>query len=286
VEGVVTQDIDRRAVSGDEFRRLHSSPDLLILTNAWDAISARLLVSLGARAVATSSAAVAWSHGYPDGSALPVPLLIATLRDIARVVSLPITADIEGGYSDDPRVVGETVGTLIDVGVVGINLEDGSGPPDLLRAKIHAAREAADRTGVPIFVNARTDVFLHKITCGADALGEATTRANGYAEAGADGVFVPGVTDVRAIETLAKGIPRPLNVMARPGLPPGRDLQRVGVRRLSAAAWPARVALRAFRESAAAFLATGESDLLAGASGTSVHYNALLSDADGHSASR
>jgi 2-methylisocitrate lyase-like PEP mutase family enzyme len=282
----MTQDIDRRAVSAAEFRQLHVSPDLLILTNVWDAISARLLVSLGATAVATSSAAVAWSHGYPDGNALPVPLLIATVRDIARVVSLPITADIEGGYSDDPHVVGETIGTLINVGVVGINLEDGSGPPDLLRAKIHAARQAADRTGVPIFVNARTDVFLHKTTSGADALAEVVTRANGYAEAGADGIFVPGVTDVRAIERLAKEIPRPLNVMARPGLPPGRDLQRLGVRRLSAAAWLARVALHAFSESAAAFLATGESDLLAGASGPSMDYNALLSDVDVNSASR
>jgi 2-methylisocitrate lyase-like PEP mutase family enzyme len=101
-------------------------------------------------------------------------------------------------------------------------------------------------TGVPIFVNARTDVFLHKTTSGADGLAEVVTRANSYAEAGADGILVPDVTDVQAIERLAKEIPLPLNVMARPGLPLGRDLQHLGVRRLSAAAWLARVALRAF----------------------------------------
>jgi 2-methylisocitrate lyase-like PEP mutase family enzyme len=273
----VEQNGDKRVAAADEFGRLHDGPELLILGNVWDAASARVLVSQGAKAIATSSAAVAWSHGYPDGNALPVPLLLATLREIARVVTVPITADIEGGYSDDPRTVGETVSALIDVGAVGINLEDGAASPDLLRAKIQAARQAADRSGVLLFVNARTDVFLRKQTCGSDAIAEVIARAGGYIEAGANGIFVPGVTDARAIETLAREIPRPLNVMARPGLPLAADLKRLGVRRLSAAAWLARVSLRALRESAATFLATGDSDLLAGASGLTVDYNALFS---------
>jgi 2-methylisocitrate lyase-like PEP mutase family enzyme len=269
---------ERRGAAAQEFRRLHIGPELLIIANAWDAASASILASVGAKAIATSSAAVAWSHGYPDGNRLPVPLLLATLRDIARVVTLPVTADIEGGYSDDPQTVGDMVSALIDVGVVGINLEDGTGSSTLLCAKIQAARQAAARSGVALFVNARTDVFLRKATCGWDAIGEAVIRANSYAEAGADGAFVPGVTNPGAIERLAKEITVPLNVMARPGLPPARDLQRLGVRRLSAAAWLARAGLRSVRESAATFLATGDSDLLAGASGVFVDYNTLFEE--------
>ena len=266
----------RSVASAELFRRLHSGPDLLVLTNAWDGVSATVMVGLGAKAVATSSAAVAWSHGHPDGNALPVPLLTATLRDIARVVSVPITADIEAGYSDDPRTVGDTVGALIDVGVVGINIEDGAGTPDLLCRKIELARRAADRSGVPLFVNARTDVILRRLVGEHEVIAEAISRAARYTEAGADGIFVPGVIDAAAIETLATEITRPLNVMARPGLPSAGELHRLGVRRLSAAAWLARVALKAMREAAATFLATGDSDLLAEASGPVVDYNSIF----------
>jgi len=278
---MLMQDERARSVASAElFRSLHSGPDLLVLTNAWDGVSAAVMVGLGAKAVATSSAAVAWSHGHPDGNALPVPLLIATLRDIARVVSVPITADIEAGYSDDPRTVGDTVGALIDVGVVGINIEDGAGTPDLLCRKIELARRAADRRGVPLFINARTDVILRRLVGGDDVIAEAISRAARYTAAGADGIFVPAVTGAAAIETMARGITRPLNVMARPGLPAARELHRLGVRRLSAAAWLARVGLKATREAASTFLATGDSDLLAEASGPMVDYNALFPSAD------
>jgi 2-methylisocitrate lyase-like PEP mutase family enzyme len=269
-------DAQQQIAGAELFRALHSGPDLLVLTNAWDAVSARVVMDLGAKAVATSSAAVAWSHGYPDGNALPVPLLLSTLADIVRVASVPITADIEAGYSDDPRAVGDTVGAVIDVGVVGINLEDGRGSPDLLCAKVEAARQAAVRHGVPLFINARTDVFLRPAIPGHDPIVEAISRADRYAAAGADGIFVPGITDAAGIETLARDIKRPLNVMARPGLPLARELQRLGVRRLSAATWLARAALRAVREAGATFLATGNSDVLAGASGDRVDYNDLL----------
>lgn len=222
---------DSHPGAAQEFRRLHAGPDLLILCNTWGADSAHVSVSVGAKAVATSSAAIAWSHGYRDGDALPVDLLLATLRDIARVVTVPITADIEGGYSEHPEAVGETISALIDAGVVGINVEDGSRPPDLLCAKIHAARQTADRNRVALFINARTDVFLEKPTRGVDMIAEAIARAPRYAEAGADGVFVPGISDAGAIGTLAQAIPLPLNVVARPGLPCARQSQRLGVRR-------------------------------------------------------
>jgi 2-methylisocitrate lyase-like PEP mutase family enzyme len=191
-------------------------------------------------------------------------------------VTVPVTADLEGGYSDDPRAVGDTIFAAVDAGIVGVNLEDGTQPPDLLCAKIQAARRAAERSGAGLFINARTDVFLRKLASGPGAVAEAIRRATRYAEAGADGVFVPGVTNSGDIEKLVHGIALPLNVMARPGLPSARELQRLGARRLSAATWLARAALRSLRDSAATFLATGDSDLLASVSGPSVDYNALF----------
>jgi 2-methylisocitrate lyase-like PEP mutase family enzyme len=250
------------------FKQLHAGPELLILPNAWDAISARVVANAGAKAIATSSAAVAWSHGYPDGNTLPVPLLLATLRDITRTVEVPVTADIESGYSDDPQRVGETVRALIDIGVAGINLEDRGESVDLLCAKIEAARRAG-----PIFINARTDMFLKKHDA---ALTESIGRAGRYADAGADAIFVPGVTDATMIAALVRGIALPLNVMARPGVPPAAELQRIGVRRLSGAAWLARAALKTLHDSASAFLAGGDSDALAASSGAPVDYNGML----------
>jgi len=255
------------------FKQLHAGPDLLILPNAWDAISARVIANAGAKAIATSSAAVAWSHGYADGNALPVPLLLATLRNITRSVQVPVTADIEGGYSDDPRVVGENVLAVAGCGVAGINIEDGGGSPDLLCAKIEAARKAGDA----LFINARTDFFLKKLLEGDAAIAESIARARRYAAAGADGIFVPGVIDAAAIAVLAREIELPLNVMARPGLPSAAELQRLGVRRLSAAAWPARAAMKTLSDAATAFLANGDSDALAAASGAPADYNAMFS---------
>jgi len=250
------------------FKDLHAGPDILILPNAWDAITARVVADAGAKAIATSSAAVAWSHGYADGNALPVPLLLATLRDIVRVVTVPVTADIESGYSDDARTVGETVRALLDIGVAGINIEDRGESPDLLCAKIEAARNAG-----PIFINARADMYLKKQD---NALIESIARARRYADAGADGIFVPGVTDAAEIATLAKEIALPLNVMARPGVPSAAELQRLGVRRLSAAAWLARAALKTVHDVASAFLANGDCDALGAAAGAIVDYNGLL----------
>ena len=124
------------------FRRLHDG-ELLILPNAWDAGSARLIESRGAKAIATTSAGLAWSRGYPDGDALPVEELLSAVRAIARVIGVPLTIDVEGGYSNDPAAVARLVAEILEAGAVGINIEDGSGSPALRCAKIAAARESA-----------------------------------------------------------------------------------------------------------------------------------------------
>jgi 2-methylisocitrate lyase-like PEP mutase family enzyme len=139
------------------FHRLHHE-GFLVLANAWDAATARLIEGLGAKAIATTSAAVAWSHGYADGDLLPVPLLRATVAEIARVIRVPLSVDIESGYADDPAAVADVVSEVVAAGGVGINIEDGTRAPDLLCAKIEQAKAAARRLGVDLFVNARADV--------------------------------------------------------------------------------------------------------------------------------
>lgn len=261
----------------DLFRRLHAGPDLLILPNAWDAGSARVIETLGAKAVATSSAAVCWSHGYADGHHLPVDFLVATVREITRAIAIPLTCDFEGGYADAPATVGENVAKVIDAGAVGINIEDGLGAPDLLAAKIEAVRKAADKAGVALFINARTDVYLRKIAEGAAAVGEVLRRAALYRSAGADGLFAPGIVVPEEIILVAADCGLPLNVMARPGLSTGPALQHLGVRRISSATGLARAALSALTAATTHFLATGDSDALAKADAVGLNYNTLFS---------
>jgi 2-methylisocitrate lyase-like PEP mutase family enzyme len=228
---------------------------LLVLANAWDAGSARLIETLGARAVATTSAGVAWAQGYPDGDALPVDRLVSTVRAIARVVHVPITVDAEGGYSSDPAAVGAAVAALLDAGAVGINLEDGGSPPDLLAAKIARAKEAAARAGVDLFVNARTDVYLRGLVPENARIAETLARAERYRNAGADGLFVPKVADPAAIREIAAGARLPLNVLVWPGLPSAAELPALGVRRLSAGSSIAQIAWARARTVARSFLA-------------------------------
>ena len=265
----------RNSTAASVFRRLHGE-GLLVLANAWDAGSARLIESLGAKAIATSSAAVAWSHGYADGDLLPVPLLVATVDEIARVVKVPITVDVEGGYSIDPSAAADTVAAVIDAGGVGINIEDGTGDPDLLCAKIERSKAAGSRLGIDIFVNARTDVYLKNLTAPDRRLDETLARADRYRAAGADGIFVPGVTDPNEIRTIASAVQRPLNVLARPGLPPASALEALGVRRLSAGSGVATAAFGKVASLAAGFLRSGASDPLAEGAMPYADINALM----------
>jgi 2-methylisocitrate lyase-like PEP mutase family enzyme len=255
------------------FRSLHQGPALLLLPNAWDAISARLIESLGAKAIATTSAGLAWSRGYPDGNTLPADQLIATTRDIARVVRVPLSVDVEAGYSDDPSAVARLVSSLVSVGVVGINIEDGAGSPDLLCKKIAAIRENVAHMGTDLFINTRTDVYLRGIASGAAAVEEVIHRASRYRAAGCDGLFVPGLANTDAMQDIAAAIkPMPLNIMAVPNLPPADALQRHGVRRLSAGSAIAQAAIGYTGRLAADFLAAGG---MGGMFGAAAEYGAV-----------
>ena len=257
------------------FRGLHER-GLLVLPNAWDAGSARLVESVGARAVATSSAAVAWSHGYADGDLLPVPLLVATVGEIARAVKVPVSVDVESGYSSDPAAVGDVVSRVVEAGGVGINLEDGDAAPDLLCAKIDRVRAAGVRLGVAVFVNARTDVYLAGLAPADRRLDETLARAARYRAAGADGIFVPGVVDADAIRAIASAVALPLNVLARPGLPAARELEALGVRRVSAGSGIASALFGAMASLASGFLRDGVAAPLARGAMPYAEINALM----------
>jgi 2-methylisocitrate lyase-like PEP mutase family enzyme len=226
-----------------EFRSLHNS-GLLVLPNAWDGGSARLIESCGAQAIATTSAGLAWAAGYADGGDLPGEVLLDAVRAIARVIRVPLTVDIEGGYSHQPEAVARLVTAIMDAGAVGINIEDGADPPELLCDKIIAVRQGAAGLAAELFINVRTDVYLRALAARGGAVAEVIRRANLYRAAGCDGLFVPGLSDPSEIKAIAAAIdPVPLNVMLIPGLPPVEVLRSLGVRRLSAGSALAQAAL-------------------------------------------
>jgi 2-methylisocitrate lyase-like PEP mutase family enzyme len=244
------------------FRSLHDGPNLLRIANCWDAGSARLYESAGVRALATTSAGVAWANGYRDGNALPVDRLAAVVRAITRVIRVPLSVDFEGGYSNDPAKVGENVLTILDAGAVGINIEDGTAPPELLAEKIGAVKKSAARAGVDLFVNARVDVYLKGLVPEPARVEETLARAKRYREAGADCIFAPKVVDRGEIRTIAASIGLPLNVLAWPGLPAAPELETLGVRRLSAGSALAQLAFGHAVAAAGAFVREGRSEPL------------------------
>lgn len=231
----------------DRFRRMHHN-GVLILANAWDAGSARVLEAAGSTAIATTSAGVAWSLGYPDGEQITAADLAGVVARMCRVVSVPVTADIEAGYGSSPDEVAATVAAIIDAGAVGINLEDATPDGTLFsqeqqRERIIAAREAADAAGIDLVINARTDIYLRGIGEPGDRFTHTVERTNSYRAAGADCLFVPGVRDIVTIAALVESINGPLNIMAGPGSPPVQQLEELGVARISLAV---NVALAAY----------------------------------------
>ena len=258
------------------FRRLHAPGQLLLLPNAWDAGSARIIEACGAAAIATTSSGLAWSRGYPDGDLLPVRNLVSAVAEIARVLSVPLTVDVEGGYSADTRMVGETIAAVVDAGAIGINIEDGTAAPALLCAKIEAAKTVAARAGVDLFVNARTDVFLRGLAPPEQVVAATIERARQYRSAGCDGVFVPRATDPGAIRELASAIELPLNVMVVPTLPPPAQLRELGVRRVSAGSAIAQAVHGLTRRAATRFLDQGGYDAMFEAPVTYAEMNDLF----------
>jgi 2-methylisocitrate lyase-like PEP mutase family enzyme len=215
------------------FHQLHHTDQILVLPNSWDALSALILKEAGAKAVATTSAGLAWAHGYGDGEKLPVDMLIQAIREITRVIDVPVTVDLESGFSDDLTTFATTIEAVIDAGAVGINLEDGSKAPELLTAKIRATKEVACRKDVPLFINARTDVFLRSLVPEPEAVAEVIRRGALYREAGGDGFFVPGLVQLEKIRAIVESVDLPLNVLATRGVATIEELEKIGAKRLS-----------------------------------------------------
>ncbi|MGW1976068.1 isocitrate lyase/PEP mutase family protein [Streptomyces sp. NPDC001889] len=261
------------------FRSLHVKGRPLVLPNAWDAASARVVAEAGARAIATTSAGVAWSLGAADGDHLRRDEALAAIARIAAAVGLPVTADIERGYAPDADGVAETVRGVLEAGAVGINLEDSLRPVHEQAERIAAARGAADGAGVPLFVNARIDT--HRLPPGdrAEWMKETLVRAYAYVAAGADGIFVLGALDAEAVGVLADSVRVPVNVSAGPGSLPVAALAAAGAGRVSAGSAIAEAAYGLAARAARELLDQGTTSALEGGLGYQ-ELNDLLLGAD------
>jgi len=262
------------------FRNLHQQPGQpLVLANIWDAGSARLLQSLGAKAIATTSAGVAWALGYTDGNKLPLEDLQQAVRRIVGSVRVPVTIDVEAGYSDNPAAVPERLQPIFETGIAGINIEDGADAPSVLASKIEAIKTSTSSKGLDVFVNVRTDVYLRNLSPDPDKVSETLRRANVYRSAGADGLFVPGIAEAAQIGEVASGTKLPLNVMSVPGLPRLQELAQLNVRRLSAGSAIAQAMWKQFAQLSQGFLTEGDSAVLASNSMGYGQLQALFPDA-------
>ena len=249
----------------EAFHRLHAGDGILVLVNAWDAASARLFEQAGSPAIATTSAGMAWSLGYSDGEQVSAHEFVEACARICRVVTAPVSVDIECGYGRTPAEVSATVRALLELGVAGINIEDGFtpgakelAPPGALTEKIFAIRAVAEEAGAPLFINARTDAYLAPTNDPGARYEDTVRRAQMYIAAGADGVFVPGMESPEEMGRLAQAVERPLNIYAGyAGLAPVAELRRAGVRRVSLGCGPFQAALALARRIATETLNEG-----------------------------
>ena len=240
-----------------QFAKLHIKGKPVLLYNAWDAGSAKAVVAAGAKAVATGSWSAAAAQGYEDGEDIPKEFVEQIAARIVQTVDVPVTVDFEGGYSESDRELASNVSRLLEVGVIGINFEDrvvkGKGlyAIDRQARRIAAIRQAAEEKGIPLFVNARTDLFLGEGDDDpAKSIDEALERAKAYAAAGASGFFIPGLTDAKLIEAICKGVSLPVNVMVMEGVPSNTGLAGFGVSRISYGPIPYVEAMDALQKSA------------------------------------
>lgn len=238
------------------FHQAHVKGNPLVLVNVWDAGSAQAIQSTGATAIATGSWSVAAAHGEPDGEAMPFQLVLANLARITKSVELPVTLDIEGGYGRSASAVKENVSHVIHHGAVGINIEDqlpdGAGLYDVEEQclRLSAAREAAEQAGIPLFINARTDIFLQNAPERHNhaLLEEALIRSKAYAEAGASGLFVPGLQNQQLIQELCERSSLPVNVMVTSHETSPKQLGVLGVARVSYGPYPYLQAMEHLKE--------------------------------------
>ena len=253
------------------FRQLHHGPKLLLLINAWDVASARIMEAAGVSAIATTSAGVAFSLGYPDGQRISRTEMLAVVARIANAVDLPVTADVEAGYGFTRDDAAQTAREVIAAGAVGMNFEDSNGDParplldiSLQVERIQAIRQAATEAGVPLVLNARTDPYLLPSFDG-DRYTETVRRLSAYGNAGADCVFAPGLSDIAVISKLASELSFPLNILAGPGSPSLSELQQAGVARVSLGSGAMRATLGLLQRITKELASTGTYQLLAGA---------------------
>jgi 2-methylisocitrate lyase-like PEP mutase family enzyme len=243
----------------EQFRAFHVPGKPLVLFNVWDAGSTKAVAAAGAKAIATGSWSVAHANGFEDGEKVPLVLAIENLRRIVGKTNLPVSVDLESGYADSVQAVGQTISLAIDAGAIGCNLEDSFPSTGKLREtadqanRIRRARQAADALNIPLFINARTDVFFQTPPGQHDEsmLAEAIDRAKAYTEVGANGLFAPGLTKLDLITRLVRQSPLPVNIMVSEGTPPLNALADQGVARVSHGPGPYMVAMKALQEAAA-----------------------------------
>lgn len=263
-----------QARKAEAFLGFHTDTDVLVLLNAWDVASARIFEAAGARAIATTSMGVAAVHGYPDVQQIPLDLMLDAVARIAAAVRIPVSADMEQGYAGTTEQVVASILRAVECGIVGINIEDSTGStpplqePSVLAGRITAIREATEKRGIHLVVNARTDVFLEQVGPVEGRLAETTVRGNTYRNAGADCIFVPGGLDRETIRALAREINAPLNVVANPAIsfpivPNVGELQALGVSRVSVGSGLTRAALSFVSRAAQEVLGEGTYGIMA-----------------------
>jgi 2-methylisocitrate lyase-like PEP mutase family enzyme len=233
-------DMTAQGRKAEELRKLHGGPRVLVLPNAWDVASARVLEELGYPAIATTSAGVAFALGYPDGQRVSRDEMLEVVERIARAVRVPVTADMEAGYGTTLADMAETAKAIVAAGAVGLNLEDVIGETEssqvnteLQAEKIRTIRQVSASRGVSLVINARTDIYLLPIGPEAMRFERTVERLRAYRAAGADCVFAPGVKERELIEKLVKAVAAPLNILVTPGCPSIPELQKMGVARAS-----------------------------------------------------
>src|SRR5437899_8726445 len=261
--------VREQAEKAEQFRKLHRGPRMLVLPNAWDVASARILEEAGYPAIATTSAGVAFSLGYPDGERISRKEMLEVVARIAHAVRVPVTADMEAGYGTSVKDMIETAKAVVAAGAIGLNLEDVTGDDEsshvdvaLQVEKIRAICKTSASLGVPLVLNARTDIYLMPIGEAATRFERTVERLRAYRKAGADCVFAPGVSDRDTIAELVKAIAAPLNILISSGCPSLAELEGMGVARVSAGSAVMRATLGLVRRIGKELMETGTYDSL------------------------